>query len=88
MSAVRNVATCLLFVALAGCTSVDDLQQRIAWRWGPDPAMPATQFNSTIADQIQVINYIKDNAPIDPNAPDYFFQMAEWGFDVGRQDCE
>lgn len=80
---------------LAGCNTTDYLVERYEWRWGPDPALPRTDVQSAIVGQIQVLDYITWQAfgvhyPGEgaPPAKDFWFQVAEWGFNVGRQDCE
>ena len=79
---------CLLAGTLGACTSADELQQRFAYRWGPDPALPSSDVQGVIGDQVQVLNYIISNAKIDVSAPNAWFRVAEWGFNVGRHDCE
>jgi hypothetical protein len=60
-----------------------------AWRWGPDPALPAAEVDRVIADQVMVIRYIEETATIPPGpAAAHYHEVALWGFNVGRQDCE
>jgi len=81
---------------LSACTSSDEIQQRFAYRWGPDPGLPADQVQSAIAGQIAVLDYISWNAfqlhypeiPAGVLPADYWFAVTEWGFNVGRRDCE
>jgi hypothetical protein len=89
MSAYRIIVACLLVGALSGCTSSDELQKRFQYRWGPDPAMPASDVQTAIGDELQVLSYITNNAPLDATSPDdVWFEVAEWGFNVGRRDCQ
>jgi len=96
MFAKRIGAACLLMGALGACTSSNEIQQRFAYRWGPDPGLPADNVQSTIAGQVQVLDYISWNAfhyhypdvPPGVSPAAYWFAITEWGFNVGRQDCE
>jgi hypothetical protein len=73
--------------------------QRFAYRWGPNPALPASHVSTAIADEVGVLNYITTTAfqynyPAKPEIPDgftpdtFWFEVAEWGLNVGRRDCE
>lgn len=96
MSAKKSLAACLLAGALSACTAANEIQQRFAYRWGPDPGLPPGNVQTAITGQIEVLDYITTNAfktpyPVLPpgwTAKDYWFAVAEWGFNVGRQDCE
>ena len=87
-------ATCVAVLTLAACNTTDYLVERYEWRWGPDPALPRTDVQSAIVGQIQVLDYITWQAfgihyPGEAPVPkDFWFKVAEWGFNVGRQDCE
>lgn len=98
MSAYRSLVACLMVSTLSACTSSDELLQRFAYRWGPNPALPASNVSTAIADEVGVLNYIT-TAAFDtpyPNIPSryngssdvYWYYVAEWGFNVGRRDCE
>jgi cell division septation protein DedD len=93
MSAMRIFATCALALTLGAC-STDYLVERYEWRWGPDPAIPRSDVQTVIGGQIQVLDYITYQAfgvhyPPPPPVPSQFwFEVTEWGFNVGRQDCE
>jgi hypothetical protein len=98
MSANRMFVTCLLMLTLGACNTTDYLVERYEWRWGPDPAIPRSDVQTVIGGQVEVLNYITSQAfgvhyPLlqgeaPPTNPDFWFQVAEWGFNVGRQDCE
>src|ERR1700728_3495980 len=93
MSAKGIILTCALTLTLGACNT-DYLVDRYAWRWGPDPAIPRSGVETVIAGQIQVLDYITWNAfgvhypPPAPVPPAFWFEVTEWGFNVGRQDCE
>jgi len=77
---------------VTGCTS-SDIKASMTGRWGPDPALPATEVGSVSSNQTQVLRYIIDDARnaaelIGRPADLDWFQVAEWGFNIGRQDCE
>ena len=89
------VSIAILSTLLPGCAS-SDFKARLAGRWGPDPALPASEVSTVITNQTQVLAYIIQDAGLasinaqgmyDRNSVDWF-QVAEWGFNVGRQDCE
>ncbi len=98
---LRSIRSSVIVVAafaciLTGCASKKELEQRISGRWGPDPAISATDFNDILKNQVQILGYIAQDAGIGTrdadgvpllNAQDWF-AVAEWGFNVGRQDCE
>ena len=96
MSTNGFVVSCVLLITLGACTSSDEFQERFAYRWGPNPAMPSTEVKSVITSQIEVLGYISQNAfkteygtpPPGYTPQQYWFGVAEWGFNVGRQDCE
>jgi hypothetical protein len=79
-----------LAIGLSACASPVDIQRMYSYRWGADPAMPADHIDAVIHDQALVIRYIEDNAPILPpiGSPLHYYEVALWGFNVGRQDCE
>jgi hypothetical protein len=75
-----------LAVALSACAGLGDIERVYGFRWGPDPAMPPTEFHNVIADQVKVISYIETYVP--PSEPNHYYQVALSGFNIGRQDCE
>lgn len=86
--------TGVLALTLAACNT-NYLMERYEWRWGPDPAIPRSDVQTVIGGQIQVLDYITTQAfgmpypqPSQPVPPGFWFEVAEWGFNVGRQDCE
>jgi hypothetical protein len=98
VSARRIFATCVAVLTLAACNTTDYLVERYEWRWGPDPALPRSDVGSVIGGQFQVLEYIttaafgKDYWQLpkfsSPDLSGEWFRVAEWGFNVGRQDCE
>jgi hypothetical protein len=93
MSAKRIIATCVVTLTLGACNS-NYLVERYQWRWGPDPAIPRSDVQTVISGQIQVLDYITSEAfgvryqAAPPVSADFWFKVTEWGFNVGRQDCE
>jgi hypothetical protein len=93
MSAVRILVTGVLTLTLAACNT-DYLVERYQWRWGPDPAIPRSDVQTVIGGQVQVLDYITSEAlgvhyqQAPPISKKFWFEVAEWGFNVGRQDCE
>ncbi|HET8919992.1 MAG TPA: hypothetical protein VFN27_09965 [Xanthobacteraceae bacterium] len=84
-------------LTLSGCNTTDYLVERYEWRWGPNPALPRSDVQTVIVGQIQVLDYITTQAfhigypgeEIPAGfGPNFWFQVAEWGFNIGRQDCE
>ena len=74
---IRTAATLsVLALGLSACANE-------AWRWGPDPTMPADHLDAVLDNQVIVLNYITSHAAV--SRP---FDVAQWGFNVGRQDCE
>jgi hypothetical protein len=83
----------MLTLTLGACNT-NYLVERYEWRWGPDPAIPRSDVQTVIAGQIQVLDYISYQAfgihyptVVGQPQPDWF-RVTEWGFNVGRQDCE
>jgi hypothetical protein len=80
-----------------GCTS-SDIKASMTGRWGPDPALPATEVSSVSSNQTQVLKFIIQDAreaaesigkPADGKPTGLsWFDVTEWGFNIGRQDCE
>jgi len=94
-----RLVCCLLAMlagAMTGCTDAD-FKRTITGRWGPDPALNPTEVNNVIRSQTQVLSYIeqgsglidKDGNPVGSvPAAQFWYTVAQWGFNVGRQDCE
>ena len=81
------IAICVL---LAGCASREELAKRIAGRWGPDPIISADDTDTVISRQMLVLAYIAKESRIPVNAPTNdptWYAIAEWGFNIGREDC-
>ena len=79
----------IMALGLSACGTAN-LMTEYQWRWGPDPTMPASSIDGVLANQTMVIDYIARNAPLNSlgGTPQYYYEMAQWGFNVGRQDCE
>jgi len=78
----------MVALGLSACGTAN-LMTEYQWRWGPDPTMPASSIDGVLANQTMVISYIEGNAPLSSvrGTPQYYYEMAQWGFNVGRQDC-
>jgi hypothetical protein len=83
--------------ALTNCASTKEIKSRIAGRWGPDPAIQATDTDDAMDRQMAVLQIIADRADIGtPSADgkhfvlssDDLMRVVEAGFNVGREDCE
>jgi hypothetical protein len=85
---------------LTSCSDADR-KAMVAGRWGPNPALQPTNIDSVIHDQTQVLLYIELEAGLikSDGAGSYvqanslspaqlWYTVAQWGFNVGRQDCE
>jgi hypothetical protein len=94
------VFVALLGTVLASCTDADR-KAMVTGRWGPSPALQPAEVDSVIHDQTQVLQYIELEAGlIKPDGAGSYAQtgslttaqlwytVAQWGFNVGRQDCE
>lgn len=69
-------------------------------RWGPDPALKSADVDTVMRDQSQVLLFIEIDAGfIKPDGaggyvstpampPQLWYSVAQWGFNIGRQDCE
>ena len=73
---------------LGGCDAVSG-------RWGPNPAITAPEFTNVATNQALVLSYlagIAGYAASDGKIPTLtaaaWSDVAQWGFNVGRQDCE
>ena len=80
-------------VLLVGCASREELAKRIAGRWGPDPVINAEDTDTVIRRQLTVLSYVANSSGIGsdlalrPTGDDRWFDVAEWGFNIGREDC-
>jgi hypothetical protein len=97
--AVRCVVAIVIAAAsVAGCASKEEIKGRITGRWGPNPAIQADDVTSVVSNQNRVLTYIiteggiasfdKETHELVKIPPDLWFRVTEWGFNVGRQDCE
>jgi hypothetical protein len=87
----------LFSMVLASCTDADR-KAIMAGRWGPNPAIQPTEVNSAIRDQTQILRYIASEAGLvqsdGVSSPSLLTDaqrwnaVAQWGFNIGRQDCE
>jgi hypothetical protein len=92
---IRRLAGFAVLIALLpGCTK-SDMKAGFTGRWGPDPSLSAGDVQSVVSNQNQVLNYIILDAGLAKISPDgtfdrpiAWFQVTEWGFNVGRQDCD
>ncbi len=65
-------------------------------RWGPNPAIQPAAFVSTAQNQAIVLNYLgratgyfgEDGRPLVAMTPALWAEIAQMGFNIGRQDCE
>jgi hypothetical protein len=81
---------------LAGC--VEDLGSRFSGRWGPNPAIQPADFDAVAQNQYTVLSYlaratgrgglVTQDGVLLAGAPQDWYEVAQWGFNVGRQDCE
>jgi hypothetical protein len=91
---VQNLAGVVLVSGmLGGCVTSDELSARINGRWGPNPAIQAVAVDAVASNQWTVLGYLARNAGM--AMPDGtirgdadWYEVAQWGFNVGRQDCE
>lgn len=82
--------------AVAGCANSDELKARFNGRWGPPPAMESADVASVAQNQLLVLGYLEksagymaaDGTLIRQLAPADYAEIAQWGFNIGRQDCE
>jgi hypothetical protein len=85
---------------LTGCSDAD-FKASMTGRWGQSPAMKPAEVDTVLHDQTQVLQYIEveggfirsDGAgnyvPTSSYTPaQLWYGVAQWGFNVGRQDCE
>lgn len=80
---------------MAGC--VDDLGAKFSGRWGPNPAIPAATVDTVAQNQDLVLSYlaratgrglVTQDGILVPGTTGDWYDVAQWGFNVGRQDCE
>src|SRR5438045_3354190 len=74
----------------AGCASRDEISRRIAGRWGPDPIIQSGEVKSALDQQFSVLKIIVNDlgiVDISPVDDSRWYYVAEWGFNIGRQDC-
>lgn len=78
---------------LGGCVTSDELSARVNGRWGPNPAIQAVAVDTVASNQFMVLRYLARNTGqistdgvIRSDAD--WYEIAQWGFNVGRQDCE
>jgi hypothetical protein len=92
-----SLAGILLFGGAAGgCANSDEISARFNGRWGPEPALQAATVATVAQNQTLVLNYLgrgagfiaEDGTPLRQMAPSDWTEIAQWGFNVGRQDCE
>lgn len=92
------VGLLILSGALTNCASNKEIKSRIGGRWGPDPAIQATEINDAMDRQMWVLQFIADRAGIGTRSPDgqhympgssdEWMRVVEAGFNIGREDCE
>jgi hypothetical protein len=95
---VHCVAAIIIAAAtVTGCASKEEMRGRFTGRWGPNPAIQADDASSVIRGQAQVIKFIitesgiaqfHEQGQLVGLPQDGWFRVAEWGFNMGRQDCE
>jgi hypothetical protein len=81
---------------VAGCANSDELKARFNGRWGPDPVIQAASFGPAAQNQYLVLSYLQRNAGLIPAdavqlsqlSPAGWNEVAQWGFNIGRQDCQ
>jgi hypothetical protein len=91
----RNVVGMVLIGGIAAGCSNSDLKARFNGRWGPDPAIQAGNFGTEAQNQLLVLNYLAKSAGYTPDqdgifhlGPKDYNEIALWGFNIGREDCE
>jgi hypothetical protein len=90
------VGIVLMGGVVAGCANSDELKARFNGRWGPDPAIQPADVATVAQNQLLVLSYLEKSAGFVASdgtlirqltAADYA-EIAQWGFNIGRQDCE
>jgi hypothetical protein len=94
---VRSVVGIVLVgAAVAGCANSDELAARFNGRWGPPPAMQAADVANVAQSQLLVLSYLEksagymaaDGTLLRQLGPADYAEIAQWGFNIGHQDCE
>jgi len=89
------VGIVLISGTMAGC--VDDLGARITGRWGPNPAIQSAAVDTVAQNQYLVLSYlaratgrglVTQDGLLLPGRAEDWYDVAQWGFNIGRQDCE
>lgn len=93
------IAVALAVGAVAGCSD-PGVRAAMTGRWGPDPALKSADVDTVMRDQSQVLLFIELDAgfvksdgaggyvPTPAMPPQLWYSVAQWGFNIGRQDCE
>jgi hypothetical protein len=82
---VRSLVGIVLVAgAVTGCANSDEIKARFNGRWGPDPAMQPVDV-ATVA---RAGYMAADGTLIRPLGASDYAEIAQWGFNIGRQDCE
>jgi len=79
-----------------GCANSDELKARFNGRWGPEPAIQAADVATVAQNQLLVLGYLEksagymaaDRTLTRQLVPADYAEIAQWGFNIGRQDCE
>jgi hypothetical protein len=94
---LRSVVGIVLIGGVAaGRANSSELKARFNGRWGPDPAIQAASFATEAQNQALVLSYLArsagymtaDGTLIRPLIAADYSEIAQWGFNIGRQDCE
>src|SRR5689334_7536490 len=97
MSSKIRSAVGLFLVCGASVGCVDESGNTVFnARWGPNPAIQSAAFVSTAQNQVIVLNYLgratgyfaEDGTPLRTITPAAWAEIAQMGFNIGRQDCE
>jgi hypothetical protein len=94
LRSVRGLAGAILVSGvLGGCVTSDELSARINGRWGPNPAIQPVAVDTVASSQLMVLGYLARNAGMlaphgSIRGDADWYEIAQWGFNVGRQDCE
>jgi hypothetical protein len=91
-----GVAIILMGGAIAGCANSDEMSARFNGRWGPPAAMKSTDVAAVAQNQLLVLSYLEksagymaeDGTILRQLGPADYAEVAQWGFNIGRQDCE
>jgi hypothetical protein len=91
IGAVQAFGMVLLGAGLSGCANSDELKARINGRWGPEPTIQANYVDAAAQNQHLVLSYLARNVEAERASlpiAQYWYEVAQWGFNIGRQDCE